>query len=119
MDQQTVRFATVTGRYNNQDEIGGTYHPLDLRAGALPNRYSITGSQVSPPGPVIYDKDAFSDPQYEARGFFEPVTQEDCGTHLHPGIMWKASDHPNQIRTPPCQLGEHNPYVYSQLSRLR
>jgi crotonobetainyl-CoA:carnitine CoA-transferase CaiB-like acyl-CoA transferase len=29
--------------------------------------------------------------------------------------MWSARNTPNEIRTPPCRLGEHNPYVYREL----
>ena len=108
------RFATVTGRYNNQDEIGDHITRWTLERDPYEVATLLQSHGVSA-GPVIYNEDAFSDPQYEARGFFETVTQEDCGTHLHPGIMWKASGHPNEIRMPPCQLGEHNPYIYSDL----
>ncbi len=108
------RFATVPGRYNNQDEIGEhiTHWTVEREPYEITTLLQAHGIAA---GPVIFNEDAFSDPQYEARGFFEPVTQEDCGTHLHPGIMWKASRHPNEIRMPPCQLGEHNPYIYSDL----
>ena len=108
------RFATVTGRYSNQIEIGEhiTRWTLERDPYEVANLLQAHGVAA---GPVIYDEDAFSDPQYESRGFFEPVTHKECGTHLYPGIMWKASDHPNGIRLPPCCLGEHNDYVYSGL----
>ena len=108
------RFASVTGRYNNQDEIGEHITRWTLERDPYEAALHLQSHGVTA-GPVIFDQDAFSDPQYKARGFFETVTQEDCGTHLHPGIMWKASGHPNEIRMPPCQLGEHNPYIYSDL----
>ena len=108
------RFATVTGRYNNQDEISDHITRWTLEREPYEIATLLQSHGVAA-GPVIYNEDAFSDPQYKARGFFETVTQEDCGTHLHPGIMWKASGHPNEIRMPPCQLGEHNPYIYSDL----
>ena len=108
------RFATVTGRYNNQVEIGEhiARWTRDHDPYEVANLLQAHGVAA---GPVIFDKEAFSDPQYGARGFFEPVTHVDCGTHLYPGIMWKASEHPNEIRMPPCRLGEHNGYVYSEL----
>ncbi len=108
------RFATVTGRYNSQTEIGEhiarwTRERDPYEVANLLQTHGVAA------GPVIFDKEAFSDPQYNARGFFEQVTQVDCGTHLYPGIMWKASGHPNEIRMPPCRLGEHNDYIYSDL----
>ncbi len=108
------RFATVTGRYNNQVEIGEHISRWTLERDPYEVAKLLQTHGVAA-GPVIFDKEAFSDPQYNARGFFEQVTQVDCGTHLYPGIMWKASGHPNEIRMPPCRLGEHNDYVYSNL----
>ena len=39
----------------------------------------------------------------------------DVKTHPSPGLMWKASKTPNEIRTPPVCLGEHNEYVYKEI----
>ena len=111
---QDPRFATVTGRYNNQVKIGEhvTRWTRDRDPYEITTLLQAHGVAA---GPVVFDEDAFSDPQYTARGFFESVSHVDCGTHLYPGIMWKASGHANGIRTPPCRLGEHNDYVYSRL----
>ena len=111
---QDSRFATVTGRFNNQIEIGKHITAWTQERDAYEIATLLQGHGVAA-GPVVFDEDAFSDPQYQARGLFEPVTHVDCGTHLYPGIMWKASGHPNKIRTPPCRLGEQNNYVYSDL----
>ncbi len=108
------RFATVTGRYNNQDEIGKHITKWTLERDPY-EVASLLQTHGVAAGPVIFDEDAYSDPHYDARGFFQSVTQMDCGAHLYPGIMWKAEGHPNQIRMPPCRLGEHNEYVYSGL----
>ena len=108
------RFATVIGRYECQDEL----YALISQWTRAQDPYQVTEllqAHGVTAGPVIHDKDAFSDPQYQARGFFQELTHEDCGTHLYPGIMWKASGHPNRIRRPPCRLGEHNEYVYREL----
>ena len=68
-----------------------------------------------PAGPVLDQRDEYHDPHFKDRGFFEEVFQKDCGTHLYPGIMWKLSQTPLGIRTPPVRLGEHNEYVYKQI----
>ena len=68
-----------------------------------------------PAGPVIDEKDAYSDPHLRVRGFFDELTHPVCGTHLYPGIGWKMSKTPNHLRLPPCCLGEHNEYVYKKI----
>ena len=108
------RFATVTGRYNNQDDL--TAHISRWTSERDPYEIAtLLQDHGVAAGPVIFDEDAFSDPHYASRGFFEQVTQEECGTHLYPGIQWKLAAHPNEIRLPPCMLGEHNKYVHQEL----
>ena len=68
-----------------------------------------------PAGSVYNAADVFDDPHLRERAFFQEMTQEDCGTHLYHGIPWKASKTPNELRSPPCRLGEHNEYVYKEL----
>ena len=68
-----------------------------------------------PAGPVIDERDAYSDPHLKDRGFFEELTQTDCGTHLYPGLAWRFSKMPNHLRLPPCRLGEDNEYVYKKV----
>ncbi len=107
-------FSTVLGRYRNQDQLYQNisqwtrlYDPYEVMKTL--QRHGV------PAGPVIDDRDAFWDQEYKERAFFQEITHADCGTHLYPGIMWKASGHPNRVRTPPCRLGEHNEYVYKEL----
>ncbi len=69
-------------------------------------------------GPVIDEQDAYSDPHLKERGFFEQMTQKDCGTHLYPGLPFKMSKIPNRLRLPPVRLGEHNEYVYKKILGL-
>ena len=61
------------------------------------------------------EKDAYSDPHLRARGFFNELPHPVCGTHLYPGLAWRMSRTPNQLRLPPPCLGEHNEYVYKQV----
>jgi crotonobetainyl-CoA:carnitine CoA-transferase CaiB-like acyl-CoA transferase len=68
-----------------------------------------------PAGPVVFEDDAYRDPHLKERGFFEPLTHAECGTHLYPGLPRNKSRTPNHIRRPPCRLGEHNQLVYKQI----
>lgn len=68
------------------------------------------------PAAVVADvRDEFQDPHLRARGFFEKMSPRDVGTYEMPGIPWKLSRTPLEIRWPSPALGEHNAYVYKEL----
>jgi crotonobetainyl-CoA:carnitine CoA-transferase CaiB-like acyl-CoA transferase len=66
-------------------------------------------------GPVLNSKDAFNDAHVRERDFFEPITHADCGTYLHPGVVFKMSKTKLSVRRGPVRLGEDNEYVYREL----
>ena len=66
-------------------------------------------------GAVHNEKKLLESPQLRARGFFERLEIEGVGTHLYPGIMTKWEHTPNQIRSSPPKLGEHNKEIYREL----
>ena len=68
-----------------------------------------------PAGAVLNQADAFADPHIRSRQFFAPAYQEDCGTHLYPGIPYRMSGAPLGIRWGPAMLGQDNEYVYREL----
>ncbi|MEE9198519.1 MAG: CoA transferase, partial [Dehalococcoidia bacterium] len=111
------RFSTVLSRHRHQRE-------LDEHIGNWTRRHEsyevmrLLQSHDIPAGPVMDDRDAFSDPHLRERRFFQALTNTDGGTHLYPGPMWRISGHPNHLRTPPCRLGEHNEYIYKELLGL-
>lgn len=109
-----ARFAALESRLNNQDELDEIVEAwtLTLDHREAMNRLQAEGIAA---GMVLDDKDAYEDPHLEARNFFQEVTHPDVGTHQYPGIMWRASETPNKIRTPPVCLGEHNEYVYKDI----
>ncbi len=59
--------------------------------------------------------DAISDRHLREVGFFEPLTIEGVGTHRYPGLTFTMNRTPNQLRTPPPKLGEHNREIYLDL----
>jgi len=54
-------------------------------------------------------------PQLRARGFFENVTHPEAGTHVNPGMAWKMSRTPGEIRMPAPCFAQHNGYVFGEL----
>lgn len=108
------RFSDSQGRDKNHDELDKRIEEWTVKQGHYDLMYLLQGEGV-PAGPVIFEDDAYTDPHLKERGFFEELTQEDCGTHLYPGLGWRMSKTPNNLRLPPVRLGEHNEYVYKQI----
>ncbi len=61
--------------------------------------------------------DALSDRHLREVGFFEQMDVDGVGTHRYPGLTFTMSRTPNQLRTPPPKLGEHNREIYCDLLR--
>ena len=68
-----------------------------------------------PAGAVMNQADAFADSHIQNRQFFREAYQEDCGTHLYPGPLYKMSATPLGIRRGPVMFGQDNEYVYREL----
>jgi crotonobetainyl-CoA:carnitine CoA-transferase CaiB-like acyl-CoA transferase len=66
-------------------------------------------------GAVMTQADAFDDPHIQSREFFHEASQEDCGTHLYPGPLYRMSETPLGIRRGPVMFGQDNEYVYREL----
>ena len=108
------RFSDSLSRYKNHDELDRHIKEWTRQHDAYEVMFLLQREGV-PAGPVIDEKDAYSDPHLRARGFFEELTHADAGTHLYPGLSFSMSKTPNSIRRPPVRLGEHNEYVYKEL----
>ena len=68
-----------------------------------------------PAGALLNQADAFADPHIQSRAFFREAFQEDCGTHLYPGPLYKMSETPLGIHRGPVMFGQDNEYVYREL----
>jgi crotonobetainyl-CoA:carnitine CoA-transferase CaiB-like acyl-CoA transferase len=108
------RFADILNRHRQQDELDAIIETWTGQLDPIEVMNRLQGAGVAA-GAVLDDRDAYNDPHLKERGFFQEMTHPDAGTHLYPGIMWKASKTPNAIRTPPVCLGEHNAYVYKEI----
>ena len=108
------RFADTLSRVENQEALDERIEAWTMTQENIPLMHRLQEAGV-PAGAVYNAADVFADPHLKERDFFQEMTQEDCGTHLYHGLPWKASKTPNQLRLPPCRLGEHNEYVYKQV----
>ncbi len=111
---QETKFSNCLGRWRHQDELDKRIEEWTSQCSPrevmeLLQSHGVTAC------PVLDDRDLYEDPHMNAQGFFETLTHRECGTHRYPGIMWTMDGVANNIRTPPCCLGENNPYVYKEL----
>jgi len=65
--------------------------------------------------PVHDELEALACPQLEARDWFREITMEGVGTHRYPGYLVRMLRTPEEVRLPPCRLGEHNEEIYLDL----
>ena len=106
--------ATAPQRRARQDEIDSRIAAW-ARAQSPAAAMRALQQRAIPAGAVMNQADAFADPHIQSRAFFEEATQQDCGTHLYPGPLYKMSATPLSIRRGPVMLGQDNEYVYRQL----
>lgn len=111
---QEERFATSWGRWQNQDDLDKLIESWTSQHDHYAVMHLLQKAGV-PAGPVLDPRDVYNDPHFNDRAFFEQCYQEDCGTHLYPGMIWKFSKTPLRIHKPPVRLGEHNEYVYKEV----
>lgn len=109
------KFADSLSRDKNQDELDKLIEEWTRKHNHYDLMYRLQREGV-PAGPLIFEDDAYNrDHHLKERGFFEELTHAECGTHLYPGLGWRMSKMPNNLRLPPVRLGEHNEYVYKQI----
>jgi len=111
------RFSDSFSRHKHHDELDELIAEWTIKQDHYALMHLLQYKGV-PAGPVIFEDDAYIDPHLKARGFFESLTQEECGTHLYPGLGYRMSKLPNKLRLPPVRLGEHNEYVYKKILKV-
>ncbi|MBI2873060.1 MAG: CoA transferase [Chloroflexi bacterium] len=111
------RFAGPLARWHNQealDEVISAW-TRERESQQVAEVLQLAGV---PAAPVLTAPGLLSDPQYRERGVFVEATHPDAGTHLYPGIAWKMSRTPGQVRWAAPRLGEHNHYILGTLLGL-
>ena len=111
------RFASNEGRLENQDDLDGIISGWTASQDAfqLTDRLQEIGV---PSSPVLRGPDLLDDPHYKHRGTFVAVDHPQVGVRRYPGISWKMSATPGQIRWASPTLGQHNSQIYGQLLGL-
>ena len=109
-----VRFATQDSRHQNHDALDGIIGSWTATHDAQELSDLLQRNGVAA-APVMTAEDIFNDPHYQDRGVLELVDHPSAGMYFMPGIPWKMSGTPGEVRWPAPRLGEHNSYVFSQL----
>ena len=74
------RFATVTGRFQLQDELDRLIGAWTINLGSYDEIRCILQKAGIPAGPVLDAKGLVEEPHLEARGAFESIAHPDAGT---------------------------------------
>jgi crotonobetainyl-CoA:carnitine CoA-transferase CaiB-like acyl-CoA transferase len=108
------RFADVTGRLANQDELNKLigHWTIGYNHSELAEMLQARGIKA---GAVLNAAELVDDPHLKERGFFEEVEHPEAGKHIMPSISWKMSRTPGRIERPTPCFGEHNRCVFSEL----
>lgn len=111
------RFSDILSRRQNQDEMDRL---IEAWTSQHDHRQLMSMLQQAgvKAGAVLNVVELVDDPHLGERGFFEPLSHPESGTHRYPGASWKMSSTPGSLRLPAPCFGEHNEYVFGQLLGL-
>jgi len=111
------RFSDIMSRRQNQDEMDRLIERWTSQHDHRELMSMLQQAGVKA-GAVLNVVELADDPHLEERGFFEPLSHPEAGTHRYPGASWKMSSTPGSLRLPAPCFGEHNEYVFGQLLGL-
>ena len=121
MDMQPLaddtRFATAEARIDNQDDLDVIIAGWTSGRGAFALGELLQAAGV-PAGPVLRGPDLLQDRHYAERGTFITVDHPQVGPKQYPGLPWKMSGTPGEVRWPSPTLGQHNRDVFGGLLGL-
>jgi crotonobetainyl-CoA:carnitine CoA-transferase CaiB-like acyl-CoA transferase len=108
------RFANVSGRLANQDELDKLIGHWTIGYDHIELAEMLQAHGIKA-GAVLNAADLVNDPHLKERGFFEEIEHPEAGKHIMPGISWKMSRTPGRIERPAPCFSEHNRYVFGEL----
>ena len=111
------RFTTTESRLSHEDELDSIIADWtrDQDAFALSERLQAAGVSA---GPVMRGPDLLADRHYADRETFVTVEHPQVGPRQYPGLPWRMSATPGEVRSPAPTLGQHNREIYGGLLGL-
>ena len=113
-----AKFATSEARLAHQDELDAVIAEWTRGRDAFELTERLQRAGV-PAGPVLRGPDLLSDRHYAERGTFVTVDHPQVGPRQYPGLPWKMSKTPGEVRSPAPTLGQHNRQIYGGLLGMR
>jgi len=104
----------LAGRRAGHDQIDRVIEEWSSRVAPHVAAETLQAAGI-PASPVLNERDALSDPQLHARGFFHLLEHPSCGTHFHAGANFQMSRTPPEIWRAAPTLGQDNEYVYKEI----
>ncbi len=111
---QNEKFSGLLARHRNQDDLNSIISGWTAEKDAIELMGLLQDNGIAA-APVMSGEDIFNDPHYQERGLLELVDHPSAGTYFLPGIAWKMSRTPGQVRWPSPTLGQHNAFIFGHL----
>ena len=110
------RFASMAGRYANQDELDRRVEEWTRTHPAETVMRLLQDAGVAA-GVVLDGERVFNDPHLRSRGFFTSIDDPETGTIDYPGPFIRLSETPGKVER--ChRLGEDNDYIFRELLNM-
>ncbi|HVW45322.1 MAG TPA: CoA transferase [Amycolatopsis sp.] len=106
------RFGDEAARRTHHDELDRLIGDWTARQQLIEAFHVLQAAGV-PAGPLLDEQLFVADPHFAQRGFMQPLTSADVGTHPHPGFAFRGV--PQVWRRGSPTLGQDNEYVYKSL----
>ncbi|MDA0270727.1 MAG: CoA transferase [Chloroflexi bacterium] len=108
------RFATAEARRAALSDLDAAIGLLTRQQGKEALFHALQQAGVTA-APVRDELGALACPHLAERRWFREIEMSDVGTHRYPGYLFKMLRTPDDVRLPPCKLGEHNEEIYLDL----
>ena len=108
------QFADAPSRLNNQDELDALIAQWTQGQDAFHLAQQLQSAGI-PAAPVMRGPDLLQDPHYQERNTFVTINHPQTGAQQYPGLPWRMSTTPGEIRAPAPTLGQHNHEIYGGL----
>ena len=112
-----ARFASAEARMAHQDELDAIIAGWTRGQDAFALAEHLQAADI-PAGPVLRGPDLLADRHYAERGTFVTVDHLQVGPKRYPGLPWKMSGTPGEVRWPSPTLGQHNREIFGGLLGL-
>ena len=108
------QFANAPSRLAHQDELDARISQWTQGQDAFDLAQQLQSAGV-PAAPVMRGPDLLQDPHYKERNTFITINHPQTGAQQYPGLPWRMSTTPGEIRAPAPTLGQHNREIYGGL----